>query len=213
MENPLRKLDNRQQQQQQIHRHLSHNAGQHTQPTEEECMISEYQILRCVRRKKHINRKENALLSSCIGDFVDAPELPDVMVFLLPQDEAPSLSASPVLAPEEVLVREGEPTRELLLVHAPPQPPPPAPGHATQLRLPIPLHGSDLLRRGRRRLRRGVSQTFVFSRSLPCLLRRFCGLPRLRALPLLRPPLGFAGNLREDLVIWRALSFHLRFYS
>ncbi|RWW80307.1 hypothetical protein BHE74_00011354 [Ensete ventricosum] len=74
--------------------------------------------------------------------------LPDIMVRVFPEQAAPPTLASPAVGAEEVFVHEGEPARELLLLHAPQAPP------LAQLPRTVPPPHRFLLRQ-RRLKRRG----------------------------------------------------------
>ncbi|RZS19242.1 hypothetical protein BHM03_00051619 [Ensete ventricosum] len=74
--------------------------------------------------------------------------LPDIMVRVFPEQAAPPTLASPAVGAEEVFVHEGEPARELLLLHAPQAPP------LAQLPRTVPPPHRFLLRQ-RRWKRRG----------------------------------------------------------
>lgn len=142
--------------------------------------------------KKKSSPSELSYLFGCswIGDLMDVLQLPQVML----------LFVSPLLvAPEEIIVGEGEPPQQLLVLHLRPPPPPGATPSAQ-----IPPRSSLRVRRndhGRKRSRR---IHWARSHRFPLLL---LWLRRRRR--VLAPPLEFNRRL---LRIWRHLfpaPFHL----
>ncbi|CAL9762643.1 unnamed protein product [Musa acuminata subsp. burmannicoides] len=137
------------------------------------------------------------------------------MVRLFPEQAAPPPLASPAVGAEEVFVHEGEPARELLLLHAPQAPP------LAQLRRTVPPPHRFLLRQRRwkrrgRLLRAGGRNRVIvafFALLWSILLRIRRPRPPRRSRPgrrRLLPSRSLGGDLGGRWRAFRSDTLHLR---